>query len=99
LQLALPEDAGASLPLAKLLPGIAAERPEWLVLHVVSSAQALTLEGLPQLRVPARLRWNRPMQAWAQDVFPAQAAASFPAIHAALLEQLAERRAWGRLRC
>lgn len=88
-QLALPEEAGDALPLAKLLPGLGADRAQWLVLLVVSPSQAVMLEGLPQLRIPASLQWDRPIERWASDVFPERAAASFPAIHTALLEQLA----------
>ena len=88
MKLSAPVDDDA-LPLAQLLPGLGRDRTEWLVLLVASPAQALTLEGVPQLRVPESLRYDRPMERWLRDVFPAEAAASFPAMHTAMLERMA----------
>lgn len=95
-QLEHPMVEGDGLPLARLMPGLAVDRPEWLVLHVVSSAQMPALEGLPQLRVPVSLRWDRPYESWDRDVFPDQAAGRFPAIHAAMLEHLAAAQGLAR---
>lgn len=86
----LSAQAGEVLPLARLLPGLAASRPEWLVLYVVSPLPSLPLKGVRQLHLADALRGPRSMAQWSQLRMPAEAAARFPAIHTALLEQAAE---------
>ncbi|RZL38338.1 MAG: hypothetical protein EOP35_06045 [Rubrivivax sp.] len=89
-RLDLPAAYPAALPLAALWPLLAAARPEWLVLYVVVPRQgSLTLTGISQLRVPDGLRAQRSFDQWREFQMPAQAAAHFPAIHTALLEQAA----------
>ena len=88
----MPPGSGETLPLARLLPQLGADAPAWLVLHVVSRHAAPGLMELRYLAVP------EPLQPAAdpgkQAVLPAEAAAQFPAIHTAMLMQLA--RAQGR---
>lgn len=88
----LPPGRGETLPLARLLPQLGADAPAWLVLHVVSRHALPGLMELRYLAVPA------PLQAAAdaakRAILPADAAAQFPAIHTAMLMQLA--RAQGR---
>lgn len=86
----LPAASPAALPLAELWPGLAAAGPQWLVVYVVGPAKgSLTLAGIPQLRVADGLRMQRSFEQWREFRMPALAAASFPAIHTALLEQAA----------
>lgn len=85
----LPPRTGEELPLARLMPGLAAKRPEWLVLYVVSPLPALPLAGLVQLSLTDALRGPRSQAQWSQLRLPAEAASRFPAIHTALLEQAA----------
>lgn len=77
---------GPVLPLRRLMPHLAARQPEWLVLYVVSPAEALRLDGLPLLDVPASLRSGPP---WRRSDLPGSAGSLFPALHAALLEKAA----------
>lgn len=88
-QVALP-DAGDALPLGQLLPGVAADQPEWLVLYVVSRLEYPLPRGVAQLRVADALRGERSLAQWSQFRLPMAAAASFPAIHTALLERAAQ---------
>ncbi|MCY4745939.1 hypothetical protein NYO99_13220 [Pelomonas sp. UHG3] len=87
----LPAGSGESLPLARLLPGLAAHGPEWLVLHVVSRHSWPGLAELRYLAVPPPLAWA---DAATVPALPLAAAAQFPAIQAELLLQAA--RAQGR---
>lgn len=89
-RLDLPAASSAALALAELWPGLPATGPQWLVVYVVGPAQgSLTLTGIPQLRVADGLRMQRSFEQWREFRMPAQAAASFPAIHTVLLEQAA----------
>lgn len=89
-RLDLPAASPAALPLAELWPGLAATGPQWLVVYVVGPAKgSLTLTGIPQLRVADGLRMQRSFEQWREFRMPAQAAASFPAIHTAPLEHAA----------
>jgi hypothetical protein len=74
------------LPLRWLMPGLAAQQPQWLVLHVVSPHEALRLDGLPVLDAPPDLRISAP---WRWVELPWAASARFPDIHAAMLEHAA----------
>lgn len=92
-RLDLPAASSAALPLAELWPGLAAAGPEWLVVYVVGPTKgSLILTGIPQLRVADGLRMQRSFEQWREFRMPAEAAASFPAIHAALLEQAARNQ-------
>lgn len=89
----LPATTPAALPLAELWPGLAAAGPEWLVVYVVGPTEgSLALAGVPQLRVPDGLHMQRSFEQWREIRMPAQAAASFPDIHTALLEQEARNQ-------
>lgn len=81
-------EAGPVLPLKALMPGLSARQPEWLVLYVIGPDEALRLEGLPMLDVPAPWRLD------ASRLFdlPSDAIVRFPAIHAAMLEHAAARQ-------
>lgn len=92
-RLDLPAESPAALPLVELWPGLAAAGPEWLVVYVVGPTEDhLTLAGIPQLRVPDGLQLQRSFEQWLAVQMPAQAAASFPAIHTALLEHEARNQ-------
>ncbi len=92
-RLDLPAAPPAALPLPELWPGLAAAGPEWLVVYVVRRTEgSLTLAGIPQLRVADGLHMERSFEKWRETRMPAQAAASFPAIHTALLEQEARNQ-------
>lgn len=88
----LPPGSGETLPLARLLPQLGFDAPAWLVLHVVSRHAAPGLMEVRYLAVPAPLQ--RAADAAKRAILPAEAAAQFPAIHTAMLMQLA--RAQGR---
>ncbi len=83
----LPPGSGETLPLARLLPQLGADAPAWLALYVVSRHAAPGLMEVRYLAVPA------PLQPAADPakraILPAEAAAQFPAIHTAMLMQLA----------
>lgn len=89
-RLALPE-AAAELPLARLLPGLAAQGEAWLVLYVVGPDPALALEGLPTLRMPQQLGFDLARYP-PQRALPAAAAARFPEIHTAMLAHAAAQQ-------
>lgn len=79
-------DASGGWPVA-LWPGLAATEPQWLVVYVVGPEKgSLVLKDIPQLRVPDELRMQDSFGQRLEFRMPAEAAASFPAIHAALLE-------------
>jgi len=78
----LPPGSGETLPLARLLPGLAAHAPDWLALHVVSRHHWPGLAEVRYLAVPP------PLGSAGGDgppVMPLSAAEHFPAIHTALL--------------
>lgn len=85
----VPTGEAGTLPLARLMPDLAARRPEWLVLYVVSPADSVTLQQVAALNPDDALRGPRSQIEWSQLRLPGDAAARFPAIHQALLEQAA----------
>lgn len=78
----LPEGDASALPLRQLLPGLAAQHADWLVLYVVSPTDYPVLSDMPRLRPPD---WMDPFTA-----IPAAAAERFPAISAAFLQHNAD---------
>jgi len=93
-RVALP--AGEVLPLARLLPGLAAERPQWLVLYVVHAHRVAGLRGVARLQVPRSLQATTEQLYTAPSMLPAAAASQFPAIHAAMLEHAADAQGLAR---
>lgn len=91
----LPPDAGDTLPLARLLPGLAARRAQWLVLHVVSPYEHVALAGFASLEVPEPLRNSVENRASRRAVLPLAAARQFPALQIAFLEHAAMAQGLG----
>lgn len=78
---------GDVLPLARLLPALAANKPGWLVLHVATSHPSIAVDGVRALRVPEPLRF---IGRGSPDTFvPIAAMRHFPAIDVAMLEHAA----------
>lgn len=86
----LPGESGSTLPLRQLWPGLGAQRPQWMVLYVVTAWGSLPLKDVPQLHLADALRGPRSQAQWSQLQLPAEAAARFPEIHATMLEQAAQ---------
>lgn len=84
----LPAGSGEVLPLGKLLPGVGARGPQWLVLHVASAHQWPGLAELPELVVPPASRFSVDWRH--RPLLPAAAADHFPALHEAMLLRAAQ---------
>ncbi|WP_374662067.1 hypothetical protein [Inhella sp.] len=79
----LPPHGGDTLPLARLLPGLAAQGSQWLALHVATVHPRPTLSELRTLVAPPT--WAGASGGGGELALMASTARHFPAIHEAML--------------